>query len=61
VGLHGFEVHGRSAEARGSMLGMYVLFDDKAHVATDGLFSEPAAWERKFQTMGEYGGCGTRF
>jgi hypothetical protein len=34
---------------------MYVLFDDKAHVATTVYFLNQQAWERKFQTMGEYG------
>jgi hypothetical protein len=56
VGLHGFEVHGSDLQKlAGSMLGMYVLFDDKAHVATTVYFLNQQAWERKFQTMGEYG------
>ncbi len=56
VGLHGFEVHGSDLQKlTGSMLGMYVLFDDKAHVATTVYFLNQQAWERKFQTMGEYG------
>ena len=56
VGLHGFEVHGNDLrKIEGSMLGMYVLFDDKAHVATTVYFLNQQAWQRKFQTMGEYG------
>jgi hypothetical protein len=34
---------------------MYVLFDDKAHVATTVYFLNQQAWQRKFQTMEEYG------
>jgi hypothetical protein len=56
VGLHGFEVHGSDLrKLAGSALGMYVLFDDKAHVATTVYFLNQAAWQRKFQTMEEYG------
>lgn len=56
VGLHGFDVHGNDLrKLEGSMLGMYVLFDDKTHVATTVFFLNQQAWRRKFQTMEEYG------
>jgi hypothetical protein len=56
VGLHGFEVHGSDLrKLEGKMLGMYVLFDDKMHVATTVYFLNQQAWQRKFQTMDEYG------
>jgi hypothetical protein len=56
VGLHGFDVHGNDLrKLEGSTLGMYVLFDDKAHVATTVYFLNQQAWQRKFQTMEEYG------
>ncbi|MGB9030585.1 MAG: hypothetical protein WCC27_10740, partial [Acidobacteriaceae bacterium] len=56
VGLHGFEVHGNDLrKLAGNMLGMYVLFDDKAHVATTVYFLNQQAWQRKFQTMEAYG------
>ena len=56
VGLHGFEVHGNDLrKLAGSVLGMYVLLDDKAHVATTVYFLNQQAWQRKFQTMEEYG------
>jgi hypothetical protein len=32
-----------------------VLLDDKAHVATTVYFLNQQAWQRKFQTMEEYG------
>ncbi len=56
VGLHGFEVHGNDLrKLEGNVLGMYVLFDDKTHVATTVYFLNQQAWQRKFQTMDEYG------
>jgi hypothetical protein len=62
VGLHGFEVHGNDLrKLEGSVLGMYVLFDDKAHVATTVYFLNQQAWQRKFQTMDEYGQLRDRF
>jgi hypothetical protein len=62
VGLHGFEVHGNDLrKLEGSVLGMYVLFDDKAHVAATVYFLNQQAWQRKFQTMDEYGQLRDRF
>lgn len=56
VGLHGFEVHGNDRQKlEGNVLGMYLLFDDSAHVATTVYFLNQQAWQRKFQTMDEYG------
>jgi hypothetical protein len=56
VGLHGFEVHGNDRQKiEGNVLGMYVLFDDPAHVATTIYFLNPEMWARKFKTMDEYG------
>jgi len=56
VGLHGFEVHGNDRRRlEGNVLGMYLLFDDRAHVATTIDFLNQHAWARKFQTMDEYG------
>ena len=55
TGLHGFDVHGNDLrKLEGSMLGMYVLFDDKTHVATTVYFLNQQAWQRKFQTMDQY-------
>jgi hypothetical protein len=56
VGLHGFEVHGNDRQKiEGNVLGMYLLFDDKGHVATTIYFLNQQTWARKFQTMEEYG------
>ncbi len=56
VGLHGFEVHGNDRlRLEGDVLGMYLMFDDKAHVATTIYFLNQQSWQRKFQTMDEYG------
>ena len=56
AGLHGFEVHGNDRrKLEGDVLGMYLLFDDPAHVATTIYFLNQQAWARKFQTMDEYG------
>ncbi|MGA9984935.1 MAG: hypothetical protein WBP95_15770, partial [Acidobacteriaceae bacterium] len=56
VGLHGFEVHGNDRhKLEGNVLGMYLLFDDTSHVATTIYFLNQQAWQRKFQTMDEYG------
>jgi hypothetical protein len=55
VGLHGFEVHGNDRrKLEGNVLGMYVLFDDTAYVATTIYFLNQQAWQRKFQTLDEY-------
>jgi hypothetical protein len=56
VGLHGFEVHGNDRQKlEGNVVGMYLLFDDKAHVSTTVYFLNQQSWQRKFQTMDEYG------
>jgi len=56
AGLHGFEVHGNDRQKlEGGVLGMYLLFDDQARVATTIDFLNQHAWERKFQTMDAYG------
>jgi hypothetical protein len=56
VGLHGFEVHGNDRQKlEGNVVGMYLLFDDKTHVATTVYFLNQQSWQRKFQTMDEYG------
>jgi hypothetical protein len=53
--LHGFEVHGNNRQQlEGDVLGMYVLFDDPAHVAATIHFLNQASWRRKFHTMDEY-------
>ena len=56
AGLHDFEVHGNDRQKlEGGVLGEYLLFDDAAHVATTIYFLNQHAWQRKFQTMEEYG------
>ena len=56
VGLHGFDVHGNDRHRlEGDVLGMYLLFDDKAHIVTTVYFLNQQAWRRKFQSMDEYG------
>lgn len=56
TGLHDFEVHGNDRHRlEGDVLGMYLLFDDKAHVATTLYFLNQHAWARKFQSIDEYG------
>jgi hypothetical protein len=56
VGLHGFEVHGNDRQRlEGNVVGMYVLFDDTTHVSTTVYFLNQQSWQRKFQTMDEYG------
>jgi hypothetical protein len=55
AGLHGFEVYGNDrTKLEGGVLGMYLLFDDPADVATTVYFLNQQSWERKFQTMEEY-------
>lgn len=62
VGLHGFEVHGNDRQRmEGDVLGMYVMFDDRAHVATTIYFLNQHAWMRKFRTMDEYGKLRDKF
>jgi hypothetical protein len=56
AGLHQFEVHGNDRrKLEGGVLGMYLLFDDPAHVVTTIYFLNQNAWQRKFQTIDEYG------
>ena len=56
AGLHGFEVHGNDRrKLEGGVMGMYLMFDDTAHVATTIYFLNQHAWERKFQTIDDYG------
>ena len=56
VGLHGFEVHGNDRQKlEGNVVGMYLLFDDQTHVSTTVYFLNQQSWQRKFQTMDEYG------
>jgi hypothetical protein len=53
--LHGFDVYGNNrTRLEGSVLGMYLLFDDAAHVATTISFLNQESWRRKFQTMDDY-------
>jgi hypothetical protein len=53
--LHGFEVHGNNRQKlEGGVLGMYLLFDDPAQVATTIYFLNQESWRRKFQTMDQY-------
>lgn len=53
--LHGFEVRGNNrTKLEGSVLGMYLMFDDAAHVATTISFLNQESWRRKFQTMDQY-------
>ncbi|HEX4039504.1 MAG TPA: hypothetical protein VHX37_15705 [Acidobacteriaceae bacterium] len=62
AGLHGFGVHGNDrAKLEGAELGMYLLFDDPAHVVTTVLFLNQHSWQRKFQTMDEYGQLRDRY
>ena len=60
--LHGFDVYGNNrTKLEGSVLGMYVMFDDVEHVATTISFLNQASWHRKFQTMDEYARLRDRF
>jgi hypothetical protein len=53
--LHGFEVHGNNrTQLEGSVLGMYLMFDDAANVATTISFLNQESWQRKFQNMDDY-------
>lgn len=60
--LHGFDVRGNNRQKlEGSVLGMYLLFDDAAHVATTISFLNQESWRRKFQTMNDYARLRDRF
>lgn len=60
--LHGFEVHGNNRQKlEGSVLGMYLIFDNSAHMVTSVLFLNQESWRRKFQTMDDYERLRDRF
>lgn len=60
--LHGFEVHGNNRQKlQGSVLGMYLIFDDSAHIVTSVQFLNQESWRRKFQAMDEYERLRDRF
>jgi hypothetical protein len=60
--FHGFEVHGNNRQKlESSVLGMYVVFDDSAHVAATIHFLNQQSWRRKFQTMDDYARLRDRF
>ena len=60
--LHGFEVHGNNRQKlEGSELGMYLIFDNSAHVVSSVMFLNQESWRRKFQTMDEYERLRDRF
>lgn len=66
TGLHspmdGFEVHGLDREKlEGGVLGVYLLFDDAAHVVTTIYLLNQEPEQRKFQTMDEYRALRDRF
>jgi hypothetical protein len=62
AGLHDFDVHGNDrTKLDGDVLGMYLLFDDAKHVVTTVSFLNQHSWQRKFQTMDEYGNLRDRF
>lgn len=54
--LNGFEVHGLDREKlEGGVLGVYLLFDNSAHIVTTVYLLNQEPQARKFQTLGEYG------
>lgn len=60
--LHGFDVYGQDRQnLEGGVLGMYLLFDDAAHVVTTVYFLNQEAWQRKFQSIQEYRQLRDRF
>ncbi|MGC2637035.1 MAG: carboxypeptidase-like regulatory domain-containing protein [Acidobacteriaceae bacterium] len=60
--LHGFEVHGNNRpKLEGSVLGMYLIFDNSAHMVSSVLFLNQESWRRKFQTMDDYERLRDRF
>lgn len=60
--LHGFNVYGEDRQAlEGGVLGMYLLFDDAAHIVTTIYFLNQQPWQRKFQTIEEYRQLRDRF
>ncbi len=60
--LNGFEIHGLDREKlEGSVLGIYLLFDDPAHVVTTIYLLNQEPKDRKFQTIAEYAALRDRF
>jgi len=60
--INGFEAHGLDRERlEGGVLGIYLLFDDHAHVVTTMYFLNQDPASRKFQTMQEYSTLRDRF
>lgn len=60
--LHAFEVHGNNRQQlEGSVLGMYVIFDDPAHTVATVYFLNQNSWRRKFQSLEEYEQLRDRF
>lgn len=53
--MHGFQVRGSDrSKLNGGVLGLYLFFDDKAHVVTTLYLLNQEPQARSFQTMGEY-------
>lgn len=53
--LNGFEVHGLDRlKLEGSTLGIYLLIDDRTHIATTVYFLNQGPLTRKFSTLDEY-------
>jgi hypothetical protein len=60
--LNGFEAHGLDREKlEGGVLGIYLLFDDPAHVVTTIYLLNHEPQNRKFQTLEEYRQLRDRF
>jgi hypothetical protein len=60
--MNGLEVHGLDREKlEGGVLGIYLLFDDGAHVVTTIYLLNQEPQSRKFQTMDEYRSLRDRF
>lgn len=60
--LNGFEAHGLDRDKlEGGVLGVYLLFDDSAHVVTTIYLLNQEPKSRKFQTLEEYRELRDRF
>ena len=60
--MNGFEAHGLDREKlEGGVLGIYLLFDNSAHVVTTIYFLNQEPQNRKFQTIAEYRQLRDRF
>jgi hypothetical protein len=60
--MNGFEIHGLDREKlEGGVLGIYLLFDDSAHVVTTIYLLNQEPQARKFQTIEEYRKLRDRF